>query len=101
MTKVVNLREEPYHVYIGRANEPERGYFGNPFSIGHDGSREEVIARYKSWFYMRLKLDSEFKQRVELLRGKVLGCFCKPLPCHGDVIAEYLDGPKPDQRAVT
>jgi hypothetical protein len=25
------------------------------------------------------------------LRGKVLGCWCKPALCHGDVLAEFAD----------
>ena len=33
----------------------------------------------------------EYRRRIEGLRGKTLMCFCKPLACHGDVIAEYLN----------
>jgi Domain of unknown function (DUF4326) len=25
------------------------------------------------------------------LRGKRLGCWCKPLPCHADILAEFAD----------
>ena len=92
-TRVVNKHKEPYDVYIGRPC-----IFGNPMRIGekiHQKSepvtREDAIAWYKQYFYARLKTDSEFKQAVESLKGKVLGCYCKPLPCHGDIIVEYLE----------
>lgn len=90
MTKVVNLKKEPYDVYCGRAGRGEKGYFGNPFSIGVDGNREEVITKYKEYFYKRIEIDPEFKKKVMELKGKTLGCFCKPLSCHGDIIVEYL-----------
>ena len=87
-TTVVNIRKEPYDVYIGRAGKGQDGYFGNPFT-GHD--RIRVIKEYETYFYNRIKNDEEFKQRILELKGKRLGCFCKPLPCHGDIIAEYLN----------
>ena len=99
-TRVVNIRKEKYDVYIGRG----RGsVFGNPMRIGAkiDGrpepvTREEAIIWYREYFYVRLKLQPEFKEAVEALRGKTLGCFCKPLPCHGDIIVEYLEKEKVD-----
>jgi len=93
-TRVVNLRKEKYDVCIGRGSP-----FGNNMRIGSkvDGklepvTREEAIAWYKEYFYARLKQQPEFRQAVEALKGKVLGCWCKPLPCHGDVIRDYLEG---------
>lgn len=95
-TKVVNLRKEPWDVYIGRPSK-----FGNPMRIGEriDGkpdpvSRGEAIAWFREYFKAKLKIDPKFKVAVEALRGKVLGCYCKPLPCHGDVIVEYLEANK-------
>jgi len=90
MTRVVNLRHSPYDVYIGRG-----GPFGNPFRIGPDGTREEVIQKYREWFRERIRTDDKFYRRCLALRGKVLGCFCKPLPCHGDVIVEWLEAGAP------
>jgi hypothetical protein len=78
-------------VYIGRSKKPSDGYFGNPYKIGKDGDRETVLKKYKHYFAERLSFDKEFKSRVEALRGKILGCFCKPEACHGDIIAEYLN----------
>jgi hypothetical protein len=87
MTKVINLNTsaEPY-CYIGRGSP-----FGNPFRIGVGGTREEVIEKYRRYFYARIAEDKQFKEDVLSLKGKILGCFCKPLPCHGDIVVEYLD----------
>jgi hypothetical protein len=93
---VVNLaRDEPYDVYIGGPGRGEAGYFGNPFApLLYSGelNREACLALYRRYFRFRLRTDPEFARRVERLRGKRLGCFCAPLPCHGDVIAGHLAG---------
>lgn len=90
-TKVINLYKESYDIYIGRAGKGKDGYFGNPFKLLPTESRGATIERYKQYFYNRLETDPEFKQKVLQLKGKTLGCFCKPNPCHRDVIAEYLN----------
>jgi hypothetical protein len=98
MTRIVNIRSgEPYDVYIGRPGKGQEGYFGNPHPIGFceicdcRHGRELAISAYKVYFMFRLESDPEFKRRVLELKDKVLGCFCKPAACHGDIIAEYLD----------
>ena len=90
-TRVVNIREEDYDVYIGRAGRGMDGYFGNPFRLGAGMPRGATLEKYREYFYRRIHADPEFKRRVEGLQGKTLGCFCKPHPCHGDIIKEYLD----------
>ncbi len=82
MTRVVNLRKEPFDVYIGRAGHGYDGYFGNP---------SKTVREFETYFFTRLINDPEYKQRVHALNGKTLGCFCKPKHCHGDVIALYLN----------
>lgn len=84
-TRVVNIRKSPYEVYIGRGS-----LFGNPFVIGKDGTREEVIDKYCEWFHKELK-DDFFAQQVRDLSGKTLGCYCKPEACHGDIIVQHID----------
>jgi hypothetical protein len=93
-TRVVNLRRDAFDQYIGRERGSLGGYFGNPFQIGKDGTREEVIDKFTVYFYRRLDVDPEFKKRVEELKGKRLGCFCFPKACHGDVIVQYLESGK-------
>ena len=86
MTRVVNINKERCDVYVGRPSP-----FGNPYVIGKDGTREEVIAAYSVYFHKRLDFDPEWKAKVGALKGRVLGCHCKPSACHGDVIAEWVD----------
>jgi hypothetical protein len=86
-TTVVNIykTKDLNYIYIGRGSP-----FGNPFVIGKDGTREEVIEKYRSYFKGKLE-DPTFRTMVLRLRGKRLGCFCKPKDCHGDIIKEWLD----------
>lgn len=82
MTKVVNKYKEPYDVYIGRGSK-----WGNPFVIDVDGTREEVIAKYKAWILQQPDLLNDLHE----LEGKTLGCFCKPKDCHGDILVELIN----------
>lgn len=94
MTKVVNIkRGEKADVYIGRPSP-----FGNPYVIGPDGDRDEVIRLFRAYFYGRLEMDPAWKAKVEELKGRSLGCYCAPMACHGLVIAEYLDRPRSSNR---
>ena len=94
-TTVVNIYREPCDVYIGRAGHGRNGYFGNPFKLpfGLDSpeTRAGVVEQFREYFLGRIEKDPEYRQAVEGLRGRRLGCFCKPKPCHGDVIAAWLD----------
>ena len=87
--KVVHCKREPYDVYIGRP-----GKWGNPFLIGKDGSREEVIEKYRLYllhneqFGKNLPDGRDLLQDLPELKGKMLGCWCRPAACHGDVLVE-------------
>ena len=91
MTKVVNLFKQAYDQYIGRAGKGKDGYFCNPYSLKTGALKGSTLSLFKRYFYERLATDPEFKKRVLNLKGKTLGCFCKPGPCHGDIIKEFLD----------
>ena len=82
VTTVVHCKKRPYDVYIGR---PEK--WGNPFTIGKDGNRGEVIEKYINW----LESQPELLNDVHELKDKVLGCWCTPKACHGDVLAEIAN----------
>jgi len=64
-------------VYIGRPS-----VWGNPFVIGKDGSRDEVIAKYEAWVTRQPRLMA----RIDGLRNRHLICWCAPSGCHGDVL---------------
>jgi len=85
--KIVHCKQQKYDVYVGRPTD-----FGNPFKIGKDGNRLEVIEKYKEWFYYQLEKDTEFKRKVIGLKGKILGCWCYPKDCHARIIIDYLEG---------
>jgi hypothetical protein len=82
VTRVVHCKKEPYDIYIGRG-----GRWGNPFSIGVDGTRQEVIEKYRQFVLQHPQL----LENLHELKGKVLGCWCKPNACHGDVLVELIE----------
>ncbi len=85
ITRVVNVdKNESYDVYIGRGSD-----WGNPYAIGFDGDRDEVIRKYQ-YDFDRGYLKSS-KEQLLKLRGKTLGCHCKPAACHGDILVNYLN----------
>lgn len=86
-TIVVNLKYKPYTKYIGRS-PCYTNKFANEYRIGPDGTREDVIAKHKKDFYNNPELQEAVWNE---LRGEVLGCFCKPLTCHGDTYVEYIE----------
>ena len=59
--------------------------------------REDAIQKFQKYFSERIEKHSEFRRRVLELKGKKLGCFCKPKACHGDVIAEWLNKMEPKE----
>lgn len=80
-TQVVNVIQRNFDVYIGRPSP-----WGNPFIIGKDGSRKEVIDKYETW----IREQPELLAALPSLIGKKLGCHCKPLACHGDVLLKLI-----------
>lgn len=81
-TTVVNRNSDEYDVYIGRGSD-----WGNPFRIGEHGSRQSVIDQFEA----HLRQQPDLLARLSELRGRRLGCYCAPLPCHGHVLARYAD----------
>lgn len=81
-TTVVNIRVQSCEVYIGRGSK-----WGNPFKIGSDGTRFEVIAKYEKW----IRKNKDLMSCLHELKGKSLGCYCEPLPCHGSVLKNLAD----------
>jgi len=98
-TRVVHCQKEHYDVYIGRGHDSQ---WGNPFTHIQDRStkaqfivktREEAIAKYREW----LLAQPELMNKILDLDSKVLGCWCKPKSCHGDVIIEVINKLKSNQ----
>jgi len=89
-TIVVNIKSgQQYDVYCGRTFSTYVNVgWGNPFKVGKDGTAEECIAKYREW----LLEQDELLLRLNELKGKRLGCWCKPKPCHCDIIIELIEG---------
>jgi hypothetical protein len=93
---VVNLKFDPYDVYVGRAGKQQDGTFGNPFNAG---TRETNCANFERYFLQRMGIDRHYRTAVLALRAKAkpgqplrLGCFCAPVtPCHAETIARWLE----------
>lgn len=82
----MHCKRDKFDVYIGR---PSR--WGNPFAIGRDGTRADVIAKYRAW----ITDQPDLLASIRSLHGKRLGCYCSPRPCHGDVLAELAEAAGP------
>lgn len=89
-TRVVHIKEH-YDVYIGRGSE-----WGNPYTHIKNRAtkadfivrnREEAISSYKNWILSQ----PELMKKLPTLKGKILGCWCKPKSCHGDILVELLN----------
>lgn len=97
-TTVVNVHTDEYDVYIGRANArhglPE-SVWANPYRIGPGGTREQVLRLYEDY----LRSQPQLLDHLDELRGKRLGCWCVPEPCHGHLLARLADMSREERRA--
>ena len=117
-TKVVNVKvkhirpkyhdlkewcEDPKNVYIARGGivfitgddgkkrryPPHDSIFANPYKVGDD--RESAIEKYRRHIHEKIDSGEIMQNDLDSLRGKNLGCWCKPDACHGDVLLEILE----------
>ncbi|MGW4843119.1 DUF4326 domain-containing protein [Nocardia brasiliensis] len=97
-TEVVNLkghRDDPEYadvIYVGRAMHRggwhlDASPFASPYRPGVDGTRAEVIEKYRAW----LVEQPDLMARLAELAGRRLGCWCAPLPCHAQILAALAD----------
>ena len=112
---VVNVKHDkrPEVIYIGRWMPRRAGSpLGNPFKAN---KYPDAIDRYRRWLWEQLASDTpqrrEMNRLVELHRAGrdlLLGCWCAPEPCHGDVVKaaiEWMAGPvtqkQPEQQPAS
>jgi hypothetical protein len=95
-----------HKIYIGRANYSIRLFqspLANPFVIGRDGNRAQVIQKYREWLWQNVKAwkesgsENEVVKELLIIRDRVLNgenialsCYCFPLACHGDIIVKCI-----------
>lgn len=60
--------------------------WGNPFEIDKDGDRKTVVLKYEDFYFLKESLWPHLKELV----GKVLGCWCCPDYCHGEVLLNFM-----------
>lgn len=89
---VVHIKKSNYDIYIGRPSK-----WGNPFTHINDhktkaefivSTREEAINSYKTW--ITIGEGQHLLKDLHELKGKTLGCWCKPKTCHGDILVELI-----------
>lgn len=82
-------------IYIGRPS-----ILSNPFPITKDCTRSECINKFR--VYLKTEIVNRTKVYKELRKIQMLEeknpdkiirllCFCKPLPCHGDILLHKLE----------
>ena len=79
--KVVHCKKEKFDVYIGRPSK-----WGNPFIIGVHGDRDHVVKLYEEYILSKPDLIKDLPE----LKGKILGCWCSPFICHGDILIKLI-----------
>jgi len=94
-TRVVHCKKEIYTVLIDRTTP-----YGNPFPISRTCTREESIAKHLEWLLKWIENKEEVVvygfsndwvcEHLYLLEGEILGCWCKPLACHGDNLVKLI-----------
>jgi hypothetical protein len=82
MCKVVNIKKSDYDVLIMRPTK-----WGNPFKTGIHGNLDKVLELYENY----LINNKDLMDSLHELKGKRLGCCCKPNPCHGDILKKHVD----------
>jgi len=81
--RIVHCKKEKYDIYIGRP-----GPFGNPYVIGKDGTRDEVIEKFEHYARSNPELMEKIHREIP---GKVLGCWCGTKRCHGEILIKIAN----------
>jgi hypothetical protein len=91
-TRVINIySKEKFDVYIGRENKKfglAGSKWANPFPFKILG-RELAIELYRVW--ITEGKGKHLLNDLHELKDKVLCCYCKPQPCHGDTLIELIE----------
>lgn len=82
---VVHCKRDDYDVLIDRTTK-----WGNPFHMLGESTRGFAIMKYTAWINEPEQAELREAAKREL-KGKVLGCWCAPRACHGDVLLEIAN----------
>jgi len=81
---VVHCKRASYDIYIGRPTK-----WGNPFVLTNESERDAVVEQYREWLATQPELIAAVRKE---LKGKILGCWCAPRSCHGDILVKVAEG---------
>lgn len=87
--RILNVRTDiipPDVVYIGRNPKFGDTKFGNPFRVGRDGTRDQVIELYRRWLWDEIKAGRITRGELRALAPYDVCCHCAPRRCHGEII---------------
>ena len=96
-----NLKDEK-HIYIGRNMSfyipgTTGSKWQNPFTVKKYGL-EKSLELYRKWIITgvnpingKIRKEGPLINDIDEIKGKILGCWCKPNACHGDILAELAD----------
>ena len=84
---IANLKHDPDAVKNGAVLIDRRTRWGNKFVIGRDGTRDEVIALYRTELWRRIRAGEVSLEELAALAHRRLACHCHPKRCHGEVLA--------------
>lgn len=81
-------------MYIGRVNRtfgmPD-SIFHNPFPLVHERDRGKVWFEFLVWWYAPAQRWLRAEAVKQMDENEVLICWCHPKPCHGHIIAGYVN----------
>lgn len=90
MTSLINLKVKPQPVsfyYIGRANRHLgllESKWGNPYVLKKEADRPRVLQNYLDYILDRPEMLADLHE----IDNQVLGCYCVPKWCHGNILME-------------
>lgn len=86
MIKIVNIKnKQPFDIYIGRENKwlsLKQSIFANPFVLKNESGRDKCLEDYENY----VRNNEQILKNLHLLKDKILGCYCHPKKCHGDIL---------------
>lgn len=93
-TVVANMHQDTDRALLAWARKTDRfvridrsSEWGNPFEMGPDGDRDTVCDSYEIFFPRKFSLHN----RLDELKGKILGCWCYPQRCHGMYLIQSME----------
>lgn len=107
MLKVVHIKDSlktPGYksLYIGRGqtrdNRMENAYLGNPFKLNPNETRGSTLQKFKQWAWKEYNTNKTYKDKLDTIAERIINgenielvCFCKPNPCHGDILKDFIE----------